>query len=94
MLAGFRLLPTTSYIAVGMEVGGASVVTEDTLVVKQTHMMMVATKSPREKDVTNVTANVIPTAVAVLMFESKMHKCIGSLARDFHIGFDPDYEFN
>ena len=20
--------------------------------------------------------------------------CIGSLARDFHIGFDPDYEFN
>ena len=59
-----------------MEVGGASVITEDTLGVKQTRMVMVATNSPRENDVTNVTANVIPTAVAVLMFESKMYKCM------------------
>ena len=50
-----------------MEVGGASVTTEDTLVVKQTCMMMVATNSPREKDVTNVTANVIPITVPMLM---------------------------
>ena len=76
MLAGFRLLPTTSYIAVGVDIGGASVVTEDTLGVKQRHTMMVATNSPRDKDVTNVTANVIPTALAVLMFGSKMYKCI------------------
>ena len=62
-------------IAAGMEVGGVSVATEDTLGMKQTRMMMVATNSPREKDVTNVTANVIPTALAALMLESKMHKC-------------------
>ena len=76
MLAGFRLLPTTSYIAVGVDIGGVSLATEDTLGVNQRHTMMVATNSPRDKDVTNVTANVIPPAVAVLMFGSKMHKCI------------------
>ena len=50
-----------------MEVGRASVTTEDTLGMKQTHMMMVATNSPREKDVTNVTANVITITEPMLM---------------------------
>ena len=59
---------TDSYmIGVGMDIGGVSVVTEDTLGVKQTHMMMVATNSPRDKDVTNVTANVIAITEPMLM---------------------------
>ena len=30
----------------------------------------------------------------LLLVASQVTVHIGSLARDFHIGFDPDYEFN
>ena len=53
--------------------GGVSVVIEDTLGMQQTHIMMEATKAPREEEMRNVTTNVTPTAVGVPM-EDKTEK--------------------